>query len=143
MKITMEFKGLDELQRKMEELASSSEITKTNKKIYQKAADITKPVMEHNMARSGNNARSGRKGYRPPGHAADNIPLKVTTKKGVVGWEKLTDAADFFYMKFVEWGTTKQPPQDFIYNTLSETNGKYGEIAEQEYKALLSSKLKG
>ena len=143
MKITMDFKGLDELQRKMEELASSSEISKTNKKIYQKAADVTKPVMESNMARSGNNARSGRKGYRPPGHAADNIPLKVTTKKGVVGWEKLTDAADFFYMKFVEWGTTKQPPQDFIYNTLSETNGKYGEIAEQEYKALLSSKLKG
>lgn len=143
MKLKMEFKGLDELQKKIDELSSPQEIARTNKNLYQKAVETVKPVMKSNMARSGNNAKSGRKGYRPPGHAADNIPTKATTKKGVVGWEKLTDAADWFYMKFVEWGTVKQTPQDFINNTIEETKNKINDIAEQEYKKMLEEKLKG
>lgn len=84
-----------------------------------------------------------KKGYRPSGHAADNIPTKATTKGGEVGWTLLGDAENWFYMKFVEWGTTKQPPQDFLYNTMEECRGQWDTIADQEYQKLLNEKLGG
>lgn len=143
MKVTFEFEGLKELQTKLESLASNYEIGKTNKKIFQRATDYTKPRMQSHMARSADNSKSGKKGYRPPGHAADNIPQKVTTKAGEVGWTLLGDAENWFYMKFVEWGTSLQPPQDFIENTIAECRGEWDTIADQEYQKLLNEKLGG
>lgn len=141
MQISIEFKGLKELQRQLEALASDVEVQKTNKEIFQKCADITEPRMKAHMPRSADNAKSGKKGYRPPGHAKDNVPKKVTAKQAEVGWTLLGDAENWFYMKFVEWGTTKQPPQDFIYNTREECDIDYSRIAESEYQALLDAKL--
>ena len=46
-------------------------------------------------------------------------------------------------MKFVEWGTTKQPPKDFIFNVREESDGDYSRIAEEEYQKLLNAKLGG
>lgn len=143
MRISFEFEGLKELQEGIQKLASDAEIRKSNKKIYQECADVTHPRMKSHMPRSGNNAKSGRKGYRPPGHAADNIPKKVTSTSAEIGWTLLGDAENWFYMKFVEWGTSRQPPQDFIYNTIEECDGEYSQIAEKEYKALLDSKIGG
>lgn len=143
MKITMEFVGLDKLMKQIESLASTSEIDALNKRIFQRCADVTEPKMKANMARSGDNSKSGRKGYRPPGHAADNIPVKVTKSKAEVGWNLKGDAENFFYMKFVEWGTTKQSPKDFIYNTLDAVDGEISSIAEQECQTMLNQKLGG
>ena len=95
------------------------------------------------IPRSADNSKSGRNGYRPPGHARDNIPKKVTTKKGEVGWELNGDAQNWFYMKFVEWGTSKMPPRDFLNNTKSECESEYHMIADQEYQKALNEKLGG
>jgi HK97 gp10 family phage protein len=95
------------------------------------------------MPRSADNAKSGKKGYRPHGHAKDNVPTKVTAKYGEVGWTLLGDAEDWFYMKFVEWGTSKQPPQDFIYSVMAESDADYSRIADAEYQRLLNEKLGG
>ena len=143
MRISLEFDGMKELLKQMERLADDTEIRKTNREIYQQCADVTQPRMQAHMPRSANNAKSGKKGYRPPGHAKDNVPKKVTAKQAEVGWSLLGDAEYWFYMKFVEWGTTKQTPQDFIYNTLEECDGEYSRIAEKEYQALLNSKIGG
>lgn len=143
MKITMEFVGLDKLMKQIESLASTTEIDALNKRIFQRCADVTQPKMKANMARSVDNSKSGRRGYRPPGHAADNIPVKVSKNKAEVGWNLTGDAENFFYMKFVEWGTTKQPPQDFIYTTLDEVDGEISSIAEQECQTMLNQKLGG
>ena len=73
VKMTLEFEGLKELQKKMEQLADDTEIAKVNKKVFRRAADATKPRMESHMPRSADNSKSGKRGYRPPGHAKDNI----------------------------------------------------------------------
>lgn len=143
VRMTLEFEGLAELQRQLEQLADDSEIRKANRQIFQRAVDATHPRMKSNMARSADNSKSGKKGYRPSGHAADNIPTKVTGTYGEVGWSLLGDAENWFYMKFVEWGTSKQPPQDFIYNTLDQSEDEYSKIADEEYQKLLNQKLGG
>ena len=119
MEISFRFEGFEEVQRGVEALSSSAEIGAINKKIFQRSADITEPKMKAHMARSADNSKSGRNGYRPPGHARDNIPKKVTPKKGEVGWELNGDAQNWFYMKNMEWGTSKKPPLDFLNNTKS------------------------
>lgn len=68
---------------------------------------------------------------------------KVTTKKGEVGWKLNGDAQNWFYMKFVEWGTSKMPPRDFLNNTKSECESEYHMIADQEYQKALNEKLGG
>ena len=141
VKMTLEFEGLKELQKKMEQLADDTEIAKVNKKVFRRAADATKPRMESHMPRSADNSKSGKRGCRPPRHAKDNIPVKVTTKYSEVGRTLLGDAENWFYMKFVEWGTTKQPPQDFLYNTRAESEDDYSRIADEEYQAFLNEKL--
>lgn len=141
MNIYFEFEGLDEIQKQLESLASDAEIAKTNKAIYKQSAEYTAPRMKAHMPRSKDNSKSGKRGYRPPGHAADNIPVRATTKYGQVGWKLLGDAENYFYMKFVEWGTTRQPPRDFIENTMKECKPQYGIIADREYQKLLNEKL--
>lgn len=143
MEISLRFEGFDEVRNAVEALASDREISAVNKRIFQRSADITEPKMKGHMARSADNSTSGRRGYRPSGHAADNIPKKVTTKKAEVGWELNGDADNWFYMKFVEWGTTKMPPRDFLNNTKSESESQYHMIAEEEYQRKLNEKLGG
>lgn len=143
MRITFEFEGLGELQKKIEQLADDAEIGKTNKEIFRRCAEVTHPRMQSKMPRSADSAKSGKKGYRPPGHAKDNVPVKVTAKYGEVGWTMLGDAENWFYMKFVEWGTSKQPPRDFIFNVREESDADYGKIAGEEYQKLLDAKLGG
>ena len=143
MQISLEFEGLKEIQKELEQLADEAEIRKANRAIFQKCVDVTRPRMQKKMPCSADNAKSGKKGHRPPGHAKDNIPTKVTAKYGEVGWTLLGDAEDWFYMKFVEWGTSKQPPRDFIENVKAESDADYSRIADKEYQRLLDEKLGG
>ncbi|MCI9438465.1 MAG: hypothetical protein HFH85_15115 [Lachnospiraceae bacterium] len=141
--ITIEFAGLEELRKAIEELGSDAEVRKVNREIFRRCVEITHPRMKAKISKSSDNFKSGRKGYRPSGHAADNIPRKVTANYGEAGWGLLGDAENWFYMKFVEWGTTKQPPKDFIFNVREESDGDYSRIAEEEYQKLLNAKLGG
>ena len=143
MRIRFEFEGLNEIQRQLEQLADEAEIKATNKKIFQKCVNVTEPRMRAKIPRSADNSKSGKKGYRPPGHAKDNLPTKVTNTYGEVGWSLLNDAENWFYLKFVEWGTSRQPPRDFIFNVREESDTDYSHIAEAEYQDLLNKKLGG
>lgn len=143
MELSFKFEGFEEVQRGVEALASDAEIGRLNKKIFQRSADVTEPRMKKHMPKSADNSKSGKFGYRPPGHASENIPKKVTTKKGEVGWNLDGDAENWFYMKFVEWGTSKMPPRDFINNTKEESEADYHRIAEEEYQRILDQKLGG
>nr|DAF25120.1 MAG TPA: type I neck protein [Caudoviricetes sp.] len=143
MRIRFEFEGLNEIQRQLEQLADEAEIKATNKKIFQKCVNVTEPRMRAKIPRSADNSKSGKKGYRPPGHAKDNLPTKVTNTYGEVGWSLLNDAENWFYLKFVEWGTSRQPPRDFIFNVREESDTDYSRIAEVEYQDLLNKKLGG
>lgn len=141
MQITLDFEELKDLQRKIEEISYDAEIKQVNKKIYKRAVEATQPRMKAKMPRSADNSKSGKTGYRPPGHAADNIPKKVTVNYGQVGWILNGDAENWFYMKFVEWGTSRQPPHDFIFNTRQESEGDYIKMADEEYQKFLNEKL--
>lgn len=143
MKITFNMEGFDRLRTQVETLSSDSEIAALNKRIYQRSADVTEPRMKAHMPRSADNSKSGRNGYRPPGHAADNIPKKATSRKGEVGWKLNGDAENWFYMKFVEWGTSKMSARDFIENTMHESESDYNQIAEEEFQRALNEKLGG
>lgn len=143
MKITFNMEGFDRLRTQVETLSSDSEIAALNKRIYQRSADVTEPRMKAHMPRSADNSKSGRNGYRPPGHAADSIPKKATSRKGEVGWKLDGDAQNWFYMKFVEWGTSKMPARDFIENTMQESESDYNQIAEEEFQRALNEKLGG
>lgn len=141
MEISFEMDSLEELEKKVELLASGKEIDKTNRTIFQRSADLTEPKMKARIPKSTDNSKSGKVGYRPPGHAADNIPKSVSSKRAIVGWKLNGDAQNWFYMKFVEWGTSKMPPQDFVENTKQECEGQYYIIAEQEYQKTLDRLL--
>lgn len=143
MKITFNMEGFDRLRIQVETLSSDREIAALNKRIYQRSADVTEPRMKAHMPRSADNSKSGRNGYRPPGHAADNIPKKATSRKGEVGWKLNGDAENWFYMKFVEWGTSKMTARDFIENTMNESESDYNQIAEEEFQRAMNEKLGG
>lgn len=79
-------------------------------------------------------------------HAADSIPMGAVKMKDTgatadVGWEK-SDNSEHFYVKFINWGTIYQPPQEFIYATGREADAELQKIAEQEYQSYLDNTLK-
>lgn len=143
--ITMDFKELDDLVKKVNTLANDQEMLEIEKTIVSKNRDIAANHMKGKIKRSSNNLKSGKRGYRPPGHAADNIPAsEIRISRGSatasVGWEK-ADTSIFFYMKFVEWGTWKMPPRDFIYSTIKECWSAFDATAEIEMQKYLVQKL--
>lgn len=143
--ITMDFDGLEELQKQFEALADDKEAAAVERKIVTQCRDYAAGRMKGKVPKSANNAKSGKRGYRPPGHAADNVPVSnIRTSGGsptaTVGWEKADNSA-FFYIKFIEWGTYKMQPRDFIYSTINECWSEFDAIAEQEIQTFVDSKL--
>lgn len=153
MKMYMDFSGLEETLKALEECASDKEMKATNKKIVERAQPSVHSSMKKRIPVSIDNSKSGRslkggRSSRPThGHAKDNIPVEKvrfrgTSASGEVGWE-LSDTSEYFYMKFVEWGTLKMPPRPFIAAAAKEAERPLSDIAEQEYSALLARKLGG
>lgn len=154
--ITMNFDGLEELKKQLNRLANEQEILKVEKRIITKNRDVTAERMKPKIPRSADHTKSGGhgggrfRGYyededQTDEHAADNIPVSgIRTSGGSptaeVGWEK-TDTSIYFYMKFIEWGTYKMPPRDFIYNTITECRQTHNANAESEMQNFLNSTL--
>lgn len=141
MSIEMEFEGLDEVIKTVEELASEADLDKTNKKILKQCGDLAYKTVKPLIHRSKDNSTSGRKGSRPSGHASDNIPgPKFRTKNGqkyiVVGWEK-SDNTPYFYMKMEEWGTSQRPPHHSFGMVNEMLRKQYDNIAIKEYDQLI------
>lgn len=145
MQIGLEFTGLSELIKAVESAASDSEIGEINKRIVERSQVLIKDTMSGKMPKSSNISMSGR-GFGSKAsvssHAADSIPVgkvrqKETGAEADVGWTK-ADNSEHFYVKFINWGTTKRPPQEFIYQTGREVDRQIQEIAEQEYQTYLN-----
>lgn len=145
MRIEMEFQGMDELVKALEQCATESEIKNLNQNIVTQAEPIIKSEMSRNMPKSRNQDLSGR-GFgsksHPSGHASDAVPIgKVktsgTSAEADVGWTK-ADNSEHFYVKFINWGTVKQPPQEFIYKAGRASERQVQSIAEKEYQEYLN-----
>lgn len=137
----IEFEGLRELMKIVEELASESQIEKTNKKVLVKCGDLAHDTAQTLIHKSKDNSSSGRKGSRPQGHASDNIPKpKLKSKYGqqyiIVGWEK-SDNSPYFYMKFEEWGTSQRAPHHSFGLVNKMLMSDYDEIAAEEFNGLV------
>lgn len=147
--ITMDFVGLDEVQREIEKLSTETELKALNKKIVKKAGEVGKKEAQsaiRKKAYSKNPMKSGRKGSRTGKHAADNVPKKASTQSGnygeVIGWDS-GDVSNYFYMKFHEWGTSMHKPKGFMLDAAKPTYAALKEITEKEYEKMLKEKLGG
>lgn len=147
--ITMEFTGLNEIQREIEKLSTESELKVLNKKIVKRAGEIGQQEAKSQIrkkAYSKNPMKSGRKGSRTGEHAADNVPKEASTQNGnygeLIGWDR-GDISPFFYMKFHEWGTSIHKPKGFMLDAAKPTYAALKSIAEEEYERVLKEKLGG
>lgn len=145
MKVGLTFTGLNELLKACEECAAPGELDKVNKRIVKRGADVLHDAMKARVPKSANNAKSGRSTCRPGGHAKDNIPVEPGKTKGSevsaeVGW-KLSDNSEYFYMKFVNWGTKKMVAREFVQAACAAVEGEITDIARQEYEAFLAAKI--
>ncbi|MDP4146119.1 MAG: hypothetical protein Q8936_16785 [Bacillota bacterium] len=139
MKIQLE--GMEDILNKVKELSTGREFEECNKGIIKKTQQLAKDKMRPRVPNSLDNSMSGRKGYRPNGHAKDNIPVsKIKNKKGYfygsVGWET-GDTSEYFYIKFVNYGTSKMKPKAFIQQTYDEIEKPLDQIAIEEYENLI------
>lgn len=141
MDIKMEFEGLEELIKQCESLATERELEDTNKKILKECGDLAYKVVQPLIHKSKDNSKSGRKGSRPPGHAADNIPKPKFKKiKGeqyiIVGWDK-TDTSEYWYMKIEEWGSSQRAPHHSFGKVNKILRKQYDNIAIKQYENLI------
>lgn len=142
----IKFEGLDEIMVGIEKFYNEVEERNIDKKILKKCGEITIPVLKRNTPKSKDNKKSGRKGYRPNGHLADNIPTRVVRKQEgyyymLVGWGKIGRHTNWFYAKYLEWGTSKIPPVAMFGTTQAELEPQYDEIAKEEYEKALKEVL--
>lgn len=151
MDIEIDFREIKELENKFKKLATLAEIENVDRKILTRCRDITKEKMKPKIPVSSNHNKSGRKTKGQPrqvpvnGHAKDNIPAKIKKNRGnlsaEVGWQ-VSDNEDYFYVKFLNWGTTKIKPSNFIDATKNECEDTYVVYAEKEYQEFLNRCLK-
>lgn len=153
MKMEMEFKGLNDLVKALEQTASDDEIRAVNRKIVEKSAPAVKSAMSAEIPKSKDISISGRwfgKKSSVTAHAADNVPIGKVSMRGTsasveVGW-KLDDNSNYFYMKFINWGATARlrwgflthSPVNFVGKAVKKAEGELQQIAEQEYQAFLN-----
>jgi len=124
MATRLDFDGLDAIVKdlnKMAKVLNSSMIDDALEEAIQPAYETARKTAPRN--------KKGHIGKYGTGHMADNIPLKLVTENGLktieYGWEK-SDNSDYFYAKFVEWGTSnnKYPKQPFINKSMSKNKNK-------------------
>ena len=137
----MSISGLDELINNCKRLSGTEAIQNTNKKILKKVGKSVQATAKNIAPRSKDPMKSGRKGSRTGQHMADVIPLSgVKNKNGsqyiTVGWTQ-SDNSPYFYAKFVEWGTSEQKAQPFLFNASKQHEIELNTIAEKEYNELL------
>lgn len=140
--MVIKFEGLEELLKEVERVGSSAAISKANSEILKKCGEKARDVARTKMPKSENPMKSGKRGSRTGKHSADVLPLsRIKNKKGyqsiLVGWDK-SDNSPYFYTKFTEWGTTKIRPIAYMEKTKQELTKYFSEVAEKEYKKLIS-----
>ncbi len=151
MDIQIDFKEIKQLEEKFKKLASLAEVDIVDRKFLTQCRDITQQRMKPKIPVASNHNKSGRKTKGQPrqvprnGHAKENIPAKIRKNGGnlcaEVGWQ-VSDNEEYFYVKFLNWGTTRMEGTDFIDKTKSECEGSYLQYAEKEYQSFLDRYLR-
>ena len=129
MIVDMEFQGMEQLLKNLQEVSSLDVVGQCTRHIINLSKLETHRTMKRNVPRSRDHSKTGRYlGHRfvqySPAHAADVIPVSNTRtdtdgrSNAEVGW------------KFVEWGTSKMRPREFINKTNKQCEGMYRRIAE-------------
>lgn len=141
MYIKMEFEGLDEIIKTIEELGTEQDLENVNKKVLKECGELAYKIVEPLIHRSEDNSKSGRTGSRPHGHAVDNIPRPKFKKiKGkqyiIVGWDK-ADNSEYWYMKIEEWGSSQRPPHHAFGKVNKLLRKQYDNIAKKHYENLI------
>ena len=137
----MSITGLDELINNCQRLAGTEIVQNTNKKILRQVGKNVQATAKNIAPKSKNPWNSGRKGSRTGQHMADVIPVSGVKNKNnnqiiSVGWTK-SDNSPYFYAKFVEWGTSEQKANPFLFNASRQHEQELNQIAEKEYNNLL------
>lgn len=135
MAARLDFDGIDAIIKdlgKMDEILNSSIVDNALTEAIQPAYQTAKRTAPRN--------KKGHRGYGT-GHMADNIPLKLVRENDFrsieYGWEK-SDNSDYYYAKFVEWGTSneKYPKRPFLNKSMSKNKVKcfdaFAEIIRKE-----------
>lgn len=132
--------GLTDLMAKIEgypnivrELNQES-LMKGAKIVQEKASELAPKSKNHNKSGP---KRKGQARQIPAEHISNAIPIgKIKNPKGNqsidVGW-KLKDTSEYFYAKFVEYGTSKMPPRPFLKQAMEDS--------EEEIVASFSSNI--
>ncbi|EES49233.1 HK97 gp10 family phage protein [Clostridium botulinum] len=146
MSIEFELKGFDDIIKQLECLFSSGEIENIDKNILTTVTNKMKSEIKPKIPKSKDNSESGKKGYRPNGHFADNIPQSnIKKKKGymyiTLGEEN--EDGEYFYWKFKEFGTSKMPPCPVFGEAREKAQKMLDELGTVEYSKLLQKKLDG
>ena len=115
MRITSEFVGLEELQKRIVLIGGDQLLRDTNKKIIKegqkRGGELAKPSLPKSADHSGSGPKRKSDSDRktPPGHAADHIPIgQIQTFRkayvsGTIGWTP-GDIGEYFYEKFPIYG---------------------------------------
>ncbi len=128
MSARLDFDGLDAIVKdlgRMDAVLKSSMVDNALMTAIQPAYETAKKTAPRN--------KKGHKGRYGNGHMADNIPLKLVDENGMkaieYGWEK-ADNSDYYYAKFVEWGTSnnRYPKQPFLNKSMSKNKQKCFDI---------------
>lgn len=122
VKITTE--GIDELRNELLKLGSKADGIIDN--ALMEAAKPIRDEMQNNINKSKLNKK----------HLKDNIPInKEPTIDGnhavSVGWTK-EDNSEFFYSKYLEWGTSKMDAKPFMQPAIDKKEKKAYEILIDE-----------
>lgn len=122
----IELEGMQELIDKVNKLGAKGETIK--KKTLDKAGELVKESMEKKAPRSGLNKK----------HMADHIKISEVEKENGVDFIEIGpnkgDDSEFFYSKFTEWGTSRQPAQHWAENSVLENKKKINEVISDELK---------
>lgn len=121
-RITLE--GMKELTDKVNKLGIQGESIK--KKALDRASELVKNSMENKAPRSKLNKK----------HMADNINTSEIQKENGVDYVEIgprkDDNSEFFYSKFTEYGTSKQPAKHWAEKSVLENKKKIQEIIAEE-----------
>jgi HK97 gp10 family phage protein len=121
-----QLEGMQELIDRVNKIGSKGESIKKN--ALDKAGTLVRNSMEKNAPRSDLNKK----------HMADNIKVSEIAKENGIDFIEIGpnkgDNSEFFYSKFSEWGTSKQPAQHWSETSLLENKRKINEIISEELK---------
>lgn len=122
----IQLQGMDELLKKLEEMATKTANVITKKALQESAI----PVLE--------DAKSTAAFVDKTGRLRDGLQIgEVKTKNGVkyieIGIDK-GDISEIFYGKFLEWGTSSQSEKPFLQPALIKNKNKIKEIMIEELR---------